>query len=450
MKSFVRISALLGAEILVTYAFFEMQNYLTNVWHLSFTHAAGILNLWNGISMVLPLLLLFVVDTITGNFAMLVLSSTAYTLGTVMVAISTPPLLANATGTCKQYEPHCVGRVQKTLFYTGMAFVAVGIAGHLVSLHPFLEEQQDRPNDAGHIQVGGYTLLVLLSLTGAIALPFIKPWSIRFGIPAICTALATLLYLTGWCKYDRGPRGRVPLSSVCRVFATKVPVCTAVVVCGMVSAIRNTYFVAQANHLNRRIGGREVPIQVLLLILSGAKQVFAPLADKFLNARAPSTGMGVTMVLSVLCCVTAAETERRRLDVVRSHGLVDKPDEDIPMTVYWLVFQFVLLAGVDSFFEKSIAKFCDGYDQSNEESLKKYLGYLNKGVCGVGFMCSALSVYAVGKISERVGGRNWFEHTLNESRLDNYFLVLACLSGASLIVLVFVGLCIKLIRRVCI
>ncbi|XP_042056285.1 uncharacterized protein LOC121800858 [Salvia splendens] len=106
-------SALLWADILVSYALFVMQNYLTKVWNISFVNAAGILNIWGGISMILPVFFLFLVDTLLGNRTMLVISSISYSLGIGLVTMSTPPVLAGATGTCKDYKPKCVHRPQK-------------------------------------------------------------------------------------------------------------------------------------------------------------------------------------------------------------------------------------------------------------------------------------------------------------------------------------------------
>ena len=76
----ILFAALQWADILVLYAMFEMQDYLTQVWGLSYTHAAGILNIWNGISLLLQPLFLYAVCTFLGNFRMLVLSSSSYTL----------------------------------------------------------------------------------------------------------------------------------------------------------------------------------------------------------------------------------------------------------------------------------------------------------------------------------------------------------------------------------
>lgn len=48
--------------------------------------------------------------------------------------------------------------------------------------------------------------------------------------------------------------------------------------------------------------------------------------------------------------------EGRRLQIVISHGLLDKPEERIPMSIIWLVPQFFLLAGLESYFEGSIKR----------------------------------------------------------------------------------------------
>lgn len=66
------------ADILAMYAMWMMMTYLTNVWKLGFTHAAAIVNFFWGIVLMLPLVIQFLVDTIVGNYWMLVVSSFAY------------------------------------------------------------------------------------------------------------------------------------------------------------------------------------------------------------------------------------------------------------------------------------------------------------------------------------------------------------------------------------
>lgn len=77
---FYLFTALLWADILVKYALFELQDYLTGTWGLSFTHAAGIINIPNGINLILQPLFLLCIGRFLRNFGMLVISSSAYTL----------------------------------------------------------------------------------------------------------------------------------------------------------------------------------------------------------------------------------------------------------------------------------------------------------------------------------------------------------------------------------
>lgn len=135
--------------------------------------------------------------------------------------MSVPPVLANSTGSCKDFESECIGHTQRILFYTGMALVAVGISGNKVSLRPFLAEQKDNPDEkisGMPSQILGFLGVAIVGVTGAIALPYIKPWTLRFGIPAICTTVGMLLFLSGWSTYRKHPPEGSPITNVIRVF----------------------------------------------------------------------------------------------------------------------------------------------------------------------------------------------------------------------------------------
>ncbi|PON43553.1 Proton-dependent oligopeptide transporter family [Parasponia andersonii] len=43
--------------------------------------------------------------------------------------------------------------------------------------------------------------VVFVTLLGSVALPYIKPWSIRFGILTICRAVTTIIFLSSLCSY---------------------------------------------------------------------------------------------------------------------------------------------------------------------------------------------------------------------------------------------------------
>ncbi|KAL2500552.1 Protein NRT1/PTR FAMILY 5.5 [Forsythia ovata] len=324
MATVGRIIVLLWADILALYAMYIMMAYLTDVWKLSFTRAAAIVNVFWGVVGILPLLLQFIVDTVMGNYWMLLISSFAYSAGLGFLTMSTPPVLAKAMGTC-----------------------TFGVCGHITSWGPFMAEQL---NEGGEIDEGTfwrffYSILavIIITIVAVIALPYIKPWSIRFGIPAICTLVATLLFFTGSCSYNYFlPQGS-PLTTFVRVFVAStskflyaspkdvnklyenptfeldlvphtrslrcldkaaiivpsktleeqqknrwrlctvteveetktiirmIPVWLTFIFCGVVSSIGFTYFIEQLDHLNPKVGRLKVPPIVLLWFYDQAK-----------------------------------------------------------------------------------------------------------------------------------------------------------------------------------
>ncbi|XP_071723031.1 protein NRT1/ PTR FAMILY 5.5-like isoform X2 [Rutidosis leptorrhynchoides] len=496
---------------------YVMMTYLTNVWNLSTTHAAGIINIWNGITPVLVIMFAFIVDAFLGDFNMLVISSISYSIGLGLLSMSTPPVF----GPCNDYKEKCIGNTQKVLFYISLPLIAVGMAGHVVSLASFLElqtkveneekekvEAKEGEGDKDEMkilwQIPGLIMVVVVLIAGGIGLPYIKPWSIRFGIPAICTLVATILFLTGFKDYKRIKPIGSPLTITLRVFvaaslnisqpkpdykqlnnedgvrstsslrcldkaAIKLPdmhesekwkVCNVrevedtkigirmlpmwltFIVIGIVLSIGNTYFLEQANHLDKKIGKIKVTIPIFLLFYNATSYVstyFYSFLTKSLPSKkyAPPVGIATGMIISVLCCITSAKVETRRLNRIRVHGLVDKPDEMIPMSIFSLLPQFMLLAAVDGISNTSISSF---FKHQTPESMHKYLGHFTKGVLGLGSMASVLSVYVGGKVSEKNDKPNWFQFSLNRSHLDRYYWVLAALSAANLVVYVVIAL----------
>ncbi|KAK0583785.1 hypothetical protein LWI29_003043 [Acer saccharum] len=511
------------ADVLAMYAMWMMMTYLTNVWKLGFTHAAAIVNFFWGIVLMLPVVIQFLVDTIIGNYWMLVVSSFAYSVGFGFLTMSTPPVLSEAMGTCSEYKPECIGEGQEILFYTALALIAFGLSGHLTSLGGFMEEQMIEAE--ADISMGGFCMffwsmfgVILVPIIAAIALPYIKPWTLRFGIPAICTVVATLIFLTGSCSYNHVQPQGSPLTTVFRVFVAStsklfyrrprdpselyerrdpnlylqphtrglrcldkaaillpeqsleqqqanrwrlcrvtevegtksllrmIPICMTFIVMGVVSSIGLSYFIEQANHLNQKVGRLTVQLPILLWLYDIAKSKFAGVYVKFTNLLnslgcrkyAPVIGIAISMILAILCCITAAKVEARRLGIVRNHNLIDKPEDKIPMSMFWLLPQFLLLGGFEGISETSISSFL--IDQF-PPLMCRYMVHIAIGLFGVGTMGGVLFVYVVGKVSER-GGRSpsWFQHTLNKSRLDNYYWTLAALAAVNLVVFVLMAI----------
>ncbi|CAB4284681.1 unnamed protein product [Prunus armeniaca] len=435
--SLLKASVVVVPNLLTTYIMSIMATYLTDVWELSITHAAAIVNLYSGMVGIIPVGLICVVymTGFTGSYWMILLSRFSFTAGLVLLTLSTPPVLSWATGTCSASEAECIGQVQKILFYTSLPLIAVGVSAHLASTLTFLDEllkqkksepllpsssesdEQTPPTtttttttpESNGTAGGransflsyfttehffGVILMVLFPAAALLAIGYISSWWIKFGIGAICTLVSTSIFLSGLSSYPRGPRPQpIRLTKIFRVQDTKT-ILTLIATC-------------------------------TTCIITGVCQWF----------------------FATLCCITAAKVETRRLGLVESEGFVDEPTSVISMTMFWLLPQFLLLGVAEDLSERSVIKIFtekleiktpeeDVDAKAIREDKNMYMKMFAQAVSGVGIICGVLSVYVVGEISAKVGGTSWFQYTLNKSHLDNYYWALAALSAANLVVYV--------------
>ncbi|KAJ8445494.1 hypothetical protein Cgig2_031307 [Carnegiea gigantea] len=173
---------------------------------------------------------------------------------------------------------------------------------------------------------------------------------------------------------------------------------------------RKTYFVDKAKHLNPKVGHLKVPPMIPLWFYQQGKKFFSKFLSRCASAFAAydyEEGLCLQCFFSVMCCITAASVEPRRLGIVEAHGLIDKSDGKIPINIFWLLPQFALL----------------------------------EGVFGAGIMGSTLLVYIVGKISHQGSKKtSWFQSKLNRSHLGNYYWVLAALCAVNLVLYIVIGI----------
>ncbi|KAI7998436.1 Protein NRT1/ PTR FAMILY 5.5 [Camellia lanceoleosa] len=141
--------------------------------------------------------------------------------------------------------------------------------------------------------------------------------------------------------------------------------------------------------MNHKLAKISIPIVILLWFHDQGKQHFANLYYKLANKLggsgakhyAPLIGIAVSMIFAILSCITAAKVETRRLNVVRTHGLINKPEDRIPMSVFWLLPQLVLIGALNGILENSIVAIL--IDQVGP-SMRAYVIHFGVGVGGVG------------------------------------------------------------------
>ncbi|CAN8241365.1 unnamed protein product [Cochlearia groenlandica] len=215
-----------------------------------------------------------------------------------------------------------------------------------------------------------------------------------------------------------------------------LPVLFITFVPSMMIAQINTLFVKQGTTLDRKITqnfsippaslGGFVTLTMLISIVI-YDRVFVKLTRKFTGNQRGVTllqRMGIGLVFHILIMVVASVTERYRLKVAAENGLTHQTKIKLPLTIFTLLPQFILMGIADSFLE--VAKLEFFYDQAPETMKSLGTSYSTTSLAVGNFMSSFL-LSSVSKITKN-RGRGWILNNINESRLDYYYLFFAVLN----------------------
>ena len=141
----------------------------------------------------------------------------------------------------------------------------------------------------------------------------------------------------------------------------------------VVDAQISTFFNKQGATMDRTIfPGFEIPAASLqsfvglsnILVFPIYDRIFVPIARAF--TRKPSgitmlQRIGIGMLFSAICIVVAALVEMKRLKTAKEYELVDMPDVTIPLSVWWLLPQYIMSGIADVFTMVGLQEFF--YDQ---------------------------------------------------------------------------------------
>ncbi|XP_030967552.1 protein NRT1/ PTR FAMILY 5.10-like isoform X4 [Quercus lobata] len=208
----------------------------------------------------------------------------------------------------------------------------------------------------------------------------------------------------------------------------------------IVFAQTSTFFTKQGATLDRTIfPGFEIPAASLEFFIGLAIVFFIPIYDRIFVplARAITTKpfgitmlqrIGTGMLLSVICMVVAALVEIKRLKTAKEYGLVDMPDVTIPMSVWWLLPQYVLSGIADVFTIVGLQEFF--YDQVPSELRSVGLA-LYLSILGVGNFLSSFLVSIIEEVTGGDGKDSWFADNINRAHLDYFYWLLAGISAVA-------------------
>ena len=210
--------------------------------------------------------------------------------------------------------------------------------------------------------------------------------------------------------------------------------------CLMFHAVQSqlhTYFIKQGSTMIRSIGPKfrfppaslqaVVGIMIVTTVLI-YDRIIVPAARKVTGHPAGITVLqriGVGLFLSIINMVVAALVEAKRVGVARDYNLMDNPKAIVPISVWWLLPQFIVTGLSDAFTVVGLQELF--YDQM-PDAMRSLGAAAYISIVGVGSFLSSFIISLVETFS-RNSGEPWLGNNLNRAHLDDFYWVLAALSA---------------------
>ncbi|XP_038877113.1 protein NRT1/ PTR FAMILY 5.10 [Benincasa hispida] len=220
-----------------------------------------------------------------------------------------------------------------------------------------------------------------------------------------------------------------------------VPIWLTCLAYAVVFSQSSTFFTKQGVTMDRSlILGFKVPAASLQSFISVAIVTSLPIYDRILipiarNFTGKPSGItmlqriGFGMLLSVISMVIAALVEIKRLKTAQEYGLVDLPKATVPLSIWWLVPQYVLFGVADAFTMVGLQEFF--YDQV-PSGLRSIGLSLYLSIFGIGNFLSSFLISVIEKLTSGDGKQSWLDSNLNKAHLDYFYWLLVGLSAIGL------------------
>ncbi|KAL4278401.1 hypothetical protein GQ457_03G044120 [Hibiscus cannabinus] len=190
-------------------------------------------------------------------------------------------------------------------------------------------------------------------------------------------------------------------------------------------AIQSSITVIQALSMDRHLGSRfKIPAGSIIVVVLVSSSIFVALFDRFLfPAWQKLTGrpltllqrIGIGHVINILSMTISAMVESKRLKTIHDNNLEAHPGAIVPMQVWWLFPQLVVVGIADALHFPGQAAL---YYQEFPVSLRSTATAMVSLVVGIAFYVST------GLIDLIRNATGWLPGNINSGRLDNLYWIL--------------------------
>ncbi|TKW17952.1 hypothetical protein SEVIR_5G402400v4 [Setaria viridis] len=458
--------------------------YLTGPLGMPTASAAAGVNAWAGTVLVLPLVGALAADSRLGRYRAVLAAGVLYLLSLGMLTASSA--LQTARPHSGSSAPSTTSPAHLTFIYVALYLLALAQGFHRPCAEALGADQFALSDDGGdpssrasrssyfnwfHFSISwGYAI-------STTALSYVEDnagWTAGFGACWATMAFSLAVFLLGARTYRaEEPVGDGRFLETVRAWAARVfrrkdatsterlldrqpekgkglvvkllPIWLGAIVYAAVTSQVYTLFTKQGSTLDRRLGtGLVVPPAALqclvsitfIAVLPVYDRAFVPLARRVTGHPAGVTTLqriGAGMSMSCVAMVVAALVEGRRLRVATDAGIVDRPDLAVPMSLCWVVPQYVLMGLAMALADVGLEEFF--YDQLPDAVRSVGLA-LCLSAMGAGSYASGVLVSAV-DWATRGGRESWISDNLNRAHLDYFYWLLAGLVALDVAVFLY-------------
>nr|XP_043638461.1 protein NRT1/ PTR FAMILY 5.6-like [Erigeron canadensis] len=384
-------------------------------------------NIHGSLSSVLVVLMANAADSYVGRFYTILFSNTAYIGGLMLLLM---------------FNPYDV----KWLVVILLVLLALGTSGDkllqevLTDLVNDLDksEAQTKERSIARAEIWPRIAKVVAAICAMLFVSQIG-WGIQILICIVFMTICLIIFCTGHNSYHQGQLTERPVGVFFRVlhmgikellikrkswdYAGKIttiqwvmsllrmfPMWEVFLVVYLISATGSTFFFEQYNNLNTN---NQIAVQIYGLIKDVSSFAIPFLYPWICGLRKNNekVKVGVGMLCGIVSCVFAWQLEVQRLKRVNN---LDDKNANTSLSFLWLVPQFCVIGGMEGLTGEGLLNFYKS--QMKEETLHSYGEEYIEFVTGFG---TFLNIILILIFKSRLG---WFGNTVNESRLDKYYL----------------------------
>ncbi|CAI9116842.1 OLC1v1018106C1 [Oldenlandia corymbosa var. corymbosa] len=225
-------------------------------------------------------------------------------------------------------------------------------------------------------------------------------------------------------------------------FIRVLPVWASTIALSVSFAQISTFFVTQASIMDRKLGPHfEIPAGSVAVFATINALFLVPIYEKyFVPILRAKTGhprgitslqrMGIGLFISIFALLSAALVEKKRRKTAGGAGNPEK------LSVFWLFPQFFLMGSAEVFTYVGQLEFF--YDEATDGT-RSISSAVFLSEIGIG---SWLSTALVRIVEATTGGveKGWLRDSLNKSKLDYFYWILAGINGLNFMVYVMVAM----------